>query len=148
MRITQIRLVVAGAILLAGLAALSMAEARQARPGEDPNFTGVVTVLDAKDLSAGRRRFEPGARTAWHSHDNGQLLFVESGRMRTGRRGQPVREYGPAESEYTPPRVEHWHGAAPDQPLVQINFQFGGSTRWLQKTTDEEYGGKPRGGRQ
>jgi 4-carboxymuconolactone decarboxylase len=147
MRIARIRLIVAGAISLSGLAALSLAapvavEGQQPQPGDNPNFTGVVTVLDSKDLSAGRRRFEAGARTAWHSHDNGQLLYVESGRMRAQKRGQPIKEYGPSESEYTPPRIEHWHGATPDQALVQINIQFGGSTRWLQKTTDEEYNGK------
>ena len=45
-------------------------------------------------------------------------------------------------SEYTPPNVEHWHGATPSEPLVQVNIQFGGTTKWLTKTTDEEYNRK------
>ena len=61
---------------------------RRRRPGSDPNFTGVVTTMDAKDMSAAAADFEAGARTAWHSHDKGQLIYAESGRMRTGRRGQ------------------------------------------------------------
>ena len=48
---------------------------------DDPRFTGKSDTMDAKDIGAGRRSFEPGARSAWHSHDKGQLLFVEQGRM-------------------------------------------------------------------
>ncbi len=137
MRIAHIRFLVAGAISVAGLGAIAVASARQ--PGADPNFTGVVTTLDAKDITGGRRRFSSGARTAWHSHDNGQLIYAESGRMRTGRRGQPIKEYAAGGSEYTPPRVEHWHGATPGEALVQVNIQFGGDTQWLKATTEQEY---------
>src|SRR4029453_18567220 len=136
MGISRLRLLVAGGISVAGLATLSVVQAQQPAPADDPHFTGVSTVLDAKDVSAGRRRFEPGARSAWHSHDNGQLLYVQEGRMRSQKRGQPMKEFGPGESEYTGPQVEHWHGAAPQTHLIQINFGFGGETRWLQKTTD------------
>ena len=79
------RVIILVAIVAAGLGTLSLASAQQ--PGSDPNFTGIVTTMDAKDVTAGRRKFEPGARTAWHSHDQGQLILSESGRMRTGRRG-------------------------------------------------------------
>jgi quercetin dioxygenase-like cupin family protein len=51
--------------------------------------------------------------------------------MRTGRRGQAFKEYDAGGSEYTPPNVEHWHGATPKEPLVQVNIQFGGATKWL-----------------
>ena len=131
------RIIVATLIVGAGLLTLSIAEAQQ--PAVDPNFTGVVTTLDAKDISGGRRTFEASARTAWHSHDKGQLIFAEAGRMRTGRRGQPYREYEQGGSEYTGPNVEHWHGATPGGPLTQVNIQFGGTTKWLVKTTDDEY---------
>jgi len=133
-------------MLVFGLAVggLTIAAAQQPAPGSDPNFTGVVTAMDAKDITGGRRKFEPGARTAWHSHDRGQLIYAEQGRMRTGRRGQAIKEYDQGGSEYTPPNVEHWHGATPVEPLVQVNIQFGGTTKWLTKTTDDEYGGKPR----
>jgi hypothetical protein len=62
--------------------------------------------------------------------------------MRTGRRGEPFKEYEQGGSEYTAPSIEHWHGATSGGPLVQVNIQFGGTTRWLQKTTDEEYNRK------
>ncbi len=137
------RIIVAALIVGGGLLTMSIAEAQQpAAPGSDPNFTGVVTTLDAKDVTAGRRNFDAGARTAWHSHDKGQLIYAESGRMRTGRRNQPFKEYEAASSEYTAPNVEHWHGATPTAPLVQVNIQFGGTTKWLVKTTDEEYNKK------
>ena len=109
---------------------------------DDSRFTGKTVVMDGKDLSAARRRFEPGARTAWHSHDKGQLLLVEEGRMRTQKKGSAVRELGVGESEYAGPNVVHWHGAAAAQPLVQINVGFGGETKWLEKVTDAEYNAK------
>jgi quercetin dioxygenase-like cupin family protein len=89
-----------------------------AQAGDDPRFTGKSVTMDGKDLSAARRHFEPGARTAWHSHDNGQLLL---------------------ESEYAGPNVVHWHGATLGQALVQINIGFGGDTKWMEKVTDAEY---------
>jgi len=107
-----------------------------------PLFTGKSVVMDGKDLSAARRSFEPGARTYWHSHDNGQLLLVEDGRMRTQEKGKPVRELGKGESVYAGPNVVHWHGAVPGQTLIQINVGFGGGTKWLNEVTDSEYTSK------
>ena len=138
------RILVAASITLAGLLTLSVAAAQQPAPADDPRFTGISTVLDAKDLSAARRRFEPGARSAWHSHVNGQLLFVEKGRGRTQKRGMAMREMGPGDSDYTGPNVIHWHGAVPNQEFIQINVGFGGETKWMEKTTDDEYAGKVR----
>jgi quercetin dioxygenase-like cupin family protein len=108
----------------------------------EPRFTGKSVVMDGKDLSAARRSFEAGARTFWHSHDNGQLLLVEDGRMRTQKKGGAIKELGKGESDYTGPKVVHWHGAAPGQALVQINVGFGGETRWMEQVTDAEYAGK------
>ncbi len=113
-----------------------------APPADDPRFTGLSTTMDAKDLGVSRRRFEPGARSAWHSHDRGQLIFVEQGRARTQKRGQPLREMGVGESDYTGSSIVHWHGAAPGEAFVQIAVGWGGETKWLEKTTDEEYSGK------
>jgi len=112
------------------------------QPPDDSRFTGKTVVMDGKDLSAARRRFEPGARTAWHSHDKGQLLLVEEGRMRTQQKGGAVRDLGVGESDYAAPNVVHWHGATPDRSLVQINVGFGGETKWLQPVTDAEYNKK------
>ncbi len=109
---------------------------------DDPHFTGKSVVMDGKDLSAARRSFEAGARSAWHTHDRGQLLLVEEGRMRTQKRGGPIKELGKGESDYTGPNIEHWHGAARNEALVQINVGFGGATNWLNKVTDGEYNGK------
>jgi quercetin dioxygenase-like cupin family protein len=107
-----------------------------------PRFTGTSTSMEAKDLTIARRRFEPGARTYWHSHDNGQLLLVEQGRMRLQKRGDPMRELGVGQSDYTPPNIVHWHGAAPDQALVQINAGFGGAAKWFDEVTADQYAGK------
>jgi len=107
-----------------------------------PLFTGKSAVMDGKDLSAARRSFEPGARTYWHSHDHGQLLLVEDGRMRTQKKGGPVKELGKGESDYAGPNVVHWHGAVPGQALVQINVGFGGDTKWMAEVTDAEYNGR------
>jgi quercetin dioxygenase-like cupin family protein len=107
-----------------------------------PQFTGRTDVMDAKDISAGRRSFEPGARTFWHSHDKGQLLLVEQGRARVQRKGQAMKELGVGDTDYTAPGVVHWHGAAPSQRLVQVNVGFGGATQWGANVTDEEYAGK------
>ena len=104
-----------------------------------PLFTGKSDVMEGKDLTAARRHFDAGARTYWHSHANGQLLLVEQGRMRTQKKGGPVRDLGVGESDYAGPDVAHWHGATPDQPLVQINVGFGGQTKWMEQVTDAEY---------
>ena len=107
----------------------------------EPRFTGKSVAMEGKDLSVARRGFEPGARTFWHSHDNGQLLLVEDGRMRTQKKGGAVKELGKGESDYTGPKVSHWHGATPTEALVQINVGFGGSTKWLQEVSEDEYKG-------
>ena len=110
---------------------------RPSGKGPEEYFTGTVRVdplFDAADPTRARGAsvtFEPGARTAWHSHDNGQLLLVEKGRMRAQKRGQSVKEYGAGESDYTGPNVEHWHGAAVAEPLVQINVGFSGASKWF-----------------
>lgn len=132
-------LVAAGVTVMAAQAA---SQGGQPATGNEPRFTGTSTVMDGKDLSVARRRFEPGARSYWHSHDNGQLLYVEGGRMRTAKRGQAMRELGPGESDYTGPDVQHWHGAVPHTHLIQVNVGFSGGTRWLEAVTDAQYDGK------
>ena len=109
---------------------------------EEARFTGKTAALDAAGAVAGRRRFEAGARTAWHSHPNGQLLFVQEGRARIQKQGQPFKDFGPGESDFTAPNIVHWHGATPDSALVHVAVGFGGETRWLEKVTDDEYAGK------
>jgi quercetin dioxygenase-like cupin family protein len=127
---------------LLGLGLLLVASTYAQQPADDPRFTGKSTVMEGKELTVARRHFEPGARSAWHSHDKGQLLLVEEGRMRTQKRGQGVKELAVGESDYTGPNLVHWHGAAPGQALVQINVGFGGETKWLEKVSDAEYSRK------
>ncbi len=114
------------------------------QPGTRPQFTGTSTVMDGKDLSAARRSFDAGARTYWHSHDNGQLLLVEKGTMRVQKRGDDMRELKAGDSDYTGPNIVHWHGAGPNEPLVQINVGFGGGSKWYEAVTDDQYAGKSR----
>ena len=109
---------------------------------DDPRFTGKSVVMEGKELTVARRSFEAGARAAWHSHDHGQLLMVEDGRMRTQKKGGAIKELGKGESDYTGPNMIHWHGAVSGQALVQINVGFGGETKWMEKVTDAEYEGK------
>ena len=116
----------------------------QSTTADDPRFTGVSTVLDAKDVSAARRRFEAGARSAWHSHDRGQLLWVETGHLRVGKRGQAFKDLAPGESDYTGPNVDHWHGRLLRNRAVQVYLNFVGETKWKEKVSDAEYLGTPK----
>src|SRR5262249_34803909 len=131
----MMRIAVALWLVLAGVVAAQ-------QTANEPRFTGKTVVMDAKDVSGGRRSFEPGARTFWHSHDKGQLLLVEQGRMRTQKKGGPVRDLGVGESDYAGPNIVHWQGAPPSESLVQINVGFGGGTKWLDAVTDAEYNKK------
>jgi quercetin dioxygenase-like cupin family protein len=108
----------------------------------EPQFTGRSVAMDGKDLSVARRSFDAGARTYWHSHEKGQLFLVEDGRMRTQKRGGPMKELATGDSDYTGPNIVHWHGAAPGQSAVQINVGFGGAATWLGPVTDAEYNGR------
>ena len=86
--------------------------------------------------------FEPGARTAWHTHPRGQVLIVTMGVGRVQRRGGPVEEIRPGDVVWTPPGVEHWHGAAPTTAMTHIAIQEaldGKAVEWMEKVTDEQY---------
>ena len=131
----------AGALVLTLAAGAVFLGRAQPPAPDDPRFTGKSTALESKDLGVSRRRFEAGARSAWHTHDRGQLLFVEEGRARLQKRGEAMRELDQSESDYTRPNVAHWHGATPHEHLVQIAVGFGGETRWMEKVTDAEYQG-------
>jgi len=97
------------------------------------------------NINAALRRFEPGNKTYWHSHDGGFILFVQEGRARVQRRGEPMKELKAGEVDYAPPGVEHWHGAAPNEPLVQLGVvPFGGGIKFLEPVTDAQYNGQSR----
>src|SRR5688572_20230297 len=106
------------------------------------NYTGQTSSVDQTGMLAGRRRFERGARSAWHTHPAGQLLFVEEGRLRVQRRGERLKDLGPHESDFTAANVPHWHGATPDSHAIQASLSFGGIGPWLDPVTEAEYLGK------
>ena len=89
--------------------------------------------------------FEPGARTAWHTHPLGQTLHVISGTGRVQSWGGPIREIRPGDTVWIPPGEKHWHGAAPTTGMVHIAMQEaldGTHVTWLEKVSDEQYGGE------
>jgi len=127
---------------LIGVSGFWIAHAQQST--DAARFTGVSRTLEAEGWRLSRRSFEPGARTAWHRHGGGQLLFVESGRARVQDRGGMLHELATAESYYTAPNVEHWHGATPDSEFHQVALSRGEATEtvWLEHVTDQQYAGR------
>jgi quercetin dioxygenase-like cupin family protein len=113
-------------------------------------FTGVVWIDEIvtgaapSRLKANRVSFEPGARTAWHTHPMGQALHVIAGLGRVQLKGEPVREIRPGDSVWIEAGELHWHGAAPGSTMVHLAMQEtddrGLNVEWLEHVTDEEYG--------
>ncbi len=135
----------AAAIVLAGSAAwlgsATSQEQTAAQALQRARVGGSVSV--ESNINAGLRRFEPGNRTYWHSHEGGFLLFVHEGRARVQTRGQLMRELGPGEVDYVAPGVEHWHGSAPGETLIQLGVvPYGGGIKFLEPVTDEQYNGQ------
>ena len=86
--------------------------------------------------------FEPGARTAWHTHPQGQILQVESGLGWFQRGGEKTFEIKPGDTVYIPPLERHWHGASADQAMTHLAIQRledGVSATWLEQVSDAEY---------
>ncbi|MEQ9673338.1 MAG: cupin domain-containing protein [Roseovarius indicus] len=118
--------------------------------GPEEYFTGTVRIdplLAAEE--PGRVRgahvtFEPGARTAWHTHPAGQTLFVTFGRGLVQREGGPIEEISQGDVVWFPADEKHWHGAAPETAMSHIALQEsidGSTVTWMEKVTDDEYGG-------
>ena len=114
----------------------SVAAAQSNFVGGDP------TRPDSSDIRAVRLRFEAGARSNWHSHGNWQIIMAEEGEGRTQVRGEPIQilEAG-GNPVYAGPGVVHWHGAAPDQHMVQLTF-VSGQTSWEGPVSDDDYLGR------
>jgi quercetin dioxygenase-like cupin family protein len=86
--------------------------------------------------------FEPGARTAWHTHPLGQTLIVTAGCGWAQTEGGPVEEIHPGDVIWFPPQVKHWHGAAPATAMTHIAIQEaldGKVVEWMEKVSDEQY---------
>jgi quercetin dioxygenase-like cupin family protein len=99
--------------------------------GEDPARVGGATVT-----------FEPGARTAWHTHPLGQTLLVTAGLGWAQREGGPVEEIRPGDTVWFAPGEKHWHGATPATAMTHIAIAEklnGSPVDWMEKVTDEQY---------
>jgi quercetin dioxygenase-like cupin family protein len=112
-------------------------------------FTGTVwqdPIIEAPAparIRAGRVTFEPGARTAWHSHPLGQTLHVVSGLGRVQTWGGPIREIRPGDTTWILPGEKHWHGASPNCAMTHIAMQEaldGSHVTWMEHVTDAQYG--------
>ena len=122
--------------------------------GPAHNFTGSVVIDPLFDASAhthatgGLVTFEPGARTAWHTHPAGQTLIVTSGTGWVQESGGERRQIQPGDVIWIPPNVKHWHGATPTNRMSHIaitNMLDGRNVDWLQQVSDVEYAGQPGG---
>ena len=115
-------------------------------------FTGTVhvTMLFAAEepgrVTGGRVTFEPGARTAWHSHPYGQTLVVSDGHGRVQHWGGPVEEIGAGDIVWFPAGEKHWHGASPTESLTHLAIQEaadGSTASWMEHVSDEQYLASP-----
>lgn len=111
-------------------------------------FTGTVRIDPLFQAAAPARvagasvTFEPGARTAWHTHPLGQILFVISGFGRVRREGGPIEEIRPGDVVQFAPGEKHWHGASPTTAMTHIAIQEqldGKAVEWMEKVSDGQY---------
>ena len=116
--------------------------------GPEDYFTGRVRVdllspaRETFPIVSARVTFEPGARTAWHTHPLGQTLIVTEGVGRCEREGGPVEEIRPGDVVWFPAGEKHWHGAAPATAMTHLALtgeRDGKSADWLEKVSDEQY---------
>jgi quercetin dioxygenase-like cupin family protein len=125
----------------------------ETKPGPAEWFTGAVymdtiaTPSPGSRLSASSVHFTPGARTAWHTHPNGQTLYVTEGVGGVQSRGGPIEVIRPGDRVFLEPGEEHWHGAAPTRfmthlAMLEVDHDGNGAT-WGAHVTDEEYGAMP-----
>ena len=121
---------------------------RSSGKGNTEYFTGSVRIDPLFEAPAPARvfaaavTFEPGARTAWHTHPLGQTLIVTSGFGWVQREGGPVEEIRPGDTVWFPPNVKHWHGATATTAMTHIAIQEklnGSPVTWMEKVTDEQY---------
>jgi quercetin dioxygenase-like cupin family protein len=121
---------------------------RQSIEGPSEYFTGQATITgmfsrdDPSRLTGAIVHFEPGARTAWHSHPLGQTLIVTEGVGWTQVEGGPKYEFEAGDIMWCPPDRKHWHGATPHEAMTHIALQEaldGENVTWMEHVTDEEY---------
>ncbi len=122
---------------------------QHSRQGSAENFTGSVRVDPLFQANAPARAsgslvtFEPGARTAWHTHPLGQVLIVTAGVGDVQRWGDPIEEIRQGDVVWSSPGQKHWHGAAPGSSMAHIAISEsldGKSVEWMEKVSDAQYG--------
>jgi len=127
---------------------IHLAGSRPTRLAPKEYFTGtvwqdpIITAAAPARVVANRVAFEPGARTAWHTHPLGQTLYVVFGVGRVQAKGGPVREIKSGDVVWIPPGEKHWHGAGPTTAMVHIAMQEsldGSPVTWMEYVTDAEY---------
>jgi quercetin dioxygenase-like cupin family protein len=127
---------------------ISRNDTRQPTQGPAQYFTGkamITPLFDPKgpsQVGAALVAFEPGARTAWHTHPRGQRLVVTAGSGLTQVESGPIEEIRKGDVIWCPPNVRHWHGASPDASMTHIAIQEsanGSPVTWLEHVTDEQY---------
>ncbi len=119
-------------------------------PGPSDWFTGTVHIdavaapSEPSRVQAASVHFTPGARTAWHTHPNGQTIYVTEGVGRCQQRGGPVEVIRPGDRVFFEPGDQHWHGAAPNRFMTHLAIQQvddqGSAVTWGEQVTDAEYG--------
>ena len=116
--------------------------------GPEDWFTGAVRIDPLFQANESARAagntvtFEPGARTAWHTHPLGQTLIVTAGFGRVQREGGPIEDIRPGDVVWFAPGEKHWHGASPTTAMTHIAIQEnqnGKMVDWMEKVTDEQY---------
>jgi quercetin dioxygenase-like cupin family protein len=122
----------------------------QTTPGPNDWFTGAVYIdtvaapSEPSRVAAASVHFTPGARTAWHTHPNGQTIYVIEGLGVCQRRGGPIEVIRPGDRVFFEAAEDHWHGAAPDRFMTHLALQQvddqGSAVTWGRHVTDEEYG--------
>ena len=129
---------------------IQRAGSRASGKGPAEWFTGSVRVDPLHDAPEPARvasasvTFEPGARTAWHTHPLGQTLIVVSGVGRAQRAGEPIEEIRPGDVVWFAPGEKHWHGAAPTTGMTHIAIQEklnGKPVDWMEHVSDDQYNG-------
>jgi quercetin dioxygenase-like cupin family protein len=121
----------------------------QTTPGPGDWFTGAVyidtvaTPAEPSRLAAASVHFTPGARTAWHTHPNGQTIYVIEGIGLCQRQGSPIEVIRPGDRVFFEPAENHWHGATPDRFMTHLAMQQvddqGNAVTWGEHVTDDEY---------
>jgi quercetin dioxygenase-like cupin family protein len=111
-------------------------------------FTGTVRIdplmspPEPARVAGAKVTFEPGARTAWHTHPLGQTLIVTDGYGWVQREGGPIEEIRPGDVVWFEPGEKHWHGASPTTGMTHIAIQErlnGSAVDWMEQVTDEQY---------